>query len=62
MADPGGLKMAGTQADAAGLARPEPVRVLESAARLQEVVPDTVLVGGSFDHDHVLRTGGSRTG
>jgi len=40
-------------------------RVLTSAARLQEVVPDTVLVGGSaaaldaghrdsFDHDHVL--------
>lgn len=40
-------------------------RVLESAARLQEVVPDAVLVGGSaaalhaghrdsFDHDHVL--------
>ena len=40
-------------------------RVLESAARLQQVVPDAVLVGGSaaalhaghrdsFDHDHVL--------
>jgi hypothetical protein len=40
-------------------------RVLESAAKLQEVVPDAVLVGGSaaalhaghrdsFDHDHVL--------
>lgn len=40
-------------------------RVLESAARLQSVVPDAVLVGGSaaalhaghrdsFDHDHVL--------
>lgn len=40
-------------------------RVLKSAARLQEVVPDAVLVGGSaaalhaghrdsFDHDHVL--------
>ena len=40
--------------------------VLESAARLQEMVPDAVLVGGSaaalyaghrdsFDHDHVLR-------
>ena len=39
--------------------------VLESAARLQQVVPDAVLVGGSaaalhaghrvsFDHDHVL--------
>ena len=41
-------------------------RVLDSAARLQRVVPDAVLVGGaaaalyashrdSFDHDHVLR-------
>lgn len=41
-------------------------RVLTSAARLQEIVPDAVLVGGSaaalyarhresFDHDHVLR-------
>ena len=40
-------------------------RVLQSAARLQEIVPDAVLVGGSaaamyaghrdsFDHDHVL--------
>jgi len=40
-------------------------RVLESAARLQELVPDAVLVGGSaaalhaghresFDHDHVI--------
>jgi hypothetical protein len=48
-----------------GLERPELLRVLESAARLQEVVPDAVLVGGSaaalwanhrasFDHDHVL--------
>ena len=44
---------------------PELVRVLESAARLQRVVPDAVLVGGSaaamyaghrrsFDHDHVV--------
>lgn len=44
---------------------PELMAVLESAARLQEVVPDAVLVGGSaaamyaghrlsFDHDHVL--------
>jgi hypothetical protein len=42
------------------------VRVLESTARLQEVVPDAVLVGGSaaallanhrssYDHDHVLQ-------
>lgn len=48
-----------------GLARPDLLRVLESAARLQQVVPDAVLVGGSaaalwanhrasFDHDHVL--------
>jgi len=47
-------------------ARPELIAVLESAARLQELVPDSVLVGGSaaalhaghrdsFDHDHVLR-------
>jgi hypothetical protein len=49
-----------------GLTRPDLVRVLESAARLQEIVPDAVLVGGSaaalwanhrssFDHDHVLQ-------
>jgi hypothetical protein len=48
-----------------GLSHPDPVRVLESAARLRAVVPDAVLVGGSaaalwashptsFDHDHVL--------
>lgn len=48
-----------------GLARPVVRRVLESAARLQRVVPDAVLVGGSaaalwadhrdsYDHDHVL--------
>jgi hypothetical protein len=58
--------MAGRESDAPGLARSELVRVLESAARLQEVVPDAVLVGGSaaalwashrtsFDHDHVLQ-------
>jgi hypothetical protein len=46
-------------------ASPTLTRVLESAARLQELVPDAVLVGGSaaalyaghrdsFDHDHVL--------
>src|SRR6267154_2813535 len=57
--------MAGSSADMPGLARPDLVRVLESAARLQEVVPDAVLVGGSaaalwanhrssYDHDHVL--------
>jgi hypothetical protein len=48
-----------------GLRRPDLVRVLESAAQLQAIVPDAVLVGGSaaalwashrtsFDHDHVL--------
>jgi hypothetical protein len=52
-------------ADTPGLNRPELVRVLESAARLQAAVPDAVLVGGSaaalwashrtsVDHDHVL--------
>ena len=57
--------MTGPEPDPPGLARPELVRVLESAARLQEVVPDAVLVGGSAaalwanhrsssDHDHVL--------
>src|SRR6266550_6916246 len=51
--------------DPAGFNRPELLRVLESAAKLQEAVPDAVLVGGaaaarwanhraSFDHDHVL--------
>lgn len=46
-------------------ANPELIRVLESAARLQRLVPDAVLVGGSAaavyaghrsstDHDHVL--------
>ena len=58
--------MTGSESDAPGLTRPELVRVLESAARLQEVVPDAVLVGGSaaalwanhrfsYDHDHVLQ-------
>src|ERR1700683_2519600 len=58
--------MTGPESDAPGLARPELVRVLESAARLQEVVPDAVLVGGSAaapranhrlsdDRDHVLQ-------
>ncbi|MDN5914808.1 MAG: nucleotidyl transferase AbiEii/AbiGii toxin family protein [Pseudonocardia sp.] len=48
-----------------GLRSPVLVRVLESAARLQSLVPDAVLVGGSaaalyaahrssYDHDHVL--------
>lgn len=48
-----------------GLERPELVRVLESAAALQEIIPDAVLVGSSaaalsanhhssYDHDHVL--------
>jgi hypothetical protein len=51
--------------DPPGLGRPELMRVLESAARFQGIVPDSVLVGGSaaamwanhrssFDHDHVL--------
>jgi hypothetical protein len=46
-------------------ASPELVAVLESASRLQQLVPDAVLVGGSaaalyaghrdsYDHDHVL--------
>ena len=57
------------------LVAPDPDRgllaVLESAARLQEVVPDAVLVGGSaaalyaghrlsLDHDHVVADLGSR--
>lgn len=57
--------MAGSSDDLPGFGRPDLVRVLESAARLQEIVPDAVLVGGSaaalwashrtsFDHDHVL--------
>ena len=52
-------------ADPSGFNRPGLLRVLESAARLQQVVPDAVLVGGSaaalwadhrtsYDHDHVL--------
>ncbi len=56
--------MAGPGSEAPGLARPELVRVLESAARLQKVVPDAILVGGSaaalwanhrFSYDHVLQ-------
>jgi hypothetical protein len=61
-------KPAGRQpfpADSAAGASPELLAVLESAARLQEMVPDAVLVGrsaaalyaghrDSFDHDHVL--------
>lgn len=50
---------------------PTLAEVLESAARLQQVVPDAVLVGGSaaafyashrvsFDHDHVLADLGQR--
>ncbi len=50
---------------ALGTMSPVLLTVLESAARLQELVPDAVLVGGSaaalyaghrdsFDHDHVL--------
>jgi hypothetical protein len=55
----------GAGSDTPGLERPDLLKVLESAARLQEVVPDAVLVGGSAaalwashrsstDHDHVL--------
>lgn len=60
--------MTETESDTPGLVRPELVRVLESAVRLQEVVPDAFLVGGSAaalwvshrtsfdnDHDHVLQ-------
>jgi hypothetical protein len=39
--------MTGPEPDTPGLARAELVRVLESAARLQEIVPDAILVGGS---------------
>src|SRR6202453_4503987 len=53
------------QGDSLADASPELLAVLESAARLQQVVPDAVLVGGSaaalyaghrdsYDHDHVL--------
>ena len=53
------------QSDTPGTRRPELLAVLESAALLQEVIPDAVLVGGSaaalygdhrvsYDHDHVL--------
>jgi hypothetical protein len=65
--------MPGGDPDAPGLARPELVRVLESAARLQLIVPDAVLVGGSaaalwanhrssYDHDHVLEDLNARFG
>lgn len=65
--------MPGGDPDAPGLARPELVRVLESAARLQQIVPDAVLVGGSaaalwanhrssYDHDHVLEDLNARFG
>src|SRR5271169_3291187 len=54
-----------------GLDRPDLLPVLESAANLQRVVPDAVLVGGtaaaiwanhrsSQDHDHVLQDLGAR--
>lgn len=56
--------MTETESDTPGLVRPELVRVLESAVRLQEVVPDAFLVGGSAaalwvshrtSFDHVLQ-------
>jgi hypothetical protein len=64
-------RRARSEDDPAGFERPELLRVLESAARLQEIVPDAVLVGGSaaalwanhrssFDHDHVLEDLGDR--
>lgn len=48
-----------------GVGRPRLLEVLESASKLQQVVPDAVLVGGSaaplsashresYDHDHVI--------
>lgn len=54
---PGGHSLAGASSDL--------LAVLESASRLQQIVPDAVLVGGSaaalyaghrdsYDHDHVL--------
>lgn len=57
--------MANHEIDVPGLRRPTLREVLKSAARLQQVVPDAVLVGGtaaalwadhrdSSDHDHVL--------
>ena len=70
--DPEGARRDNPEADRTpGLRRPELLRVLESAARLQQVVPDAVLVGGSaaalwanhrasFDHDHVLKDLGAR--
>jgi hypothetical protein len=59
------MPMSGNAHMTPGMRRPDLVRVLESAARLQAIVPDAVLVGGSaaalwanhrtsFDHDHVL--------
>ena len=62
---PGGTPGDG-EPETPGLRRPELVRVLQSAAKLQEIVPDAVLVGGtaaalwanhrsSSDHDHVLQ-------
>jgi hypothetical protein len=62
-----GKRLDGQSASSNSLAgaNPELLAVLESASRLQEVVPDAVLVGGSaaalyaghrdsYDHDHVL--------
>src|ERR1700735_5456142 len=65
--DPGAARHDNPDGDVGpGLGRPELLRVLESAASLQQIVPDAVLVGGSaaalwanhrtsFDHDHVLQ-------
>jgi hypothetical protein len=59
------FQAAGEPAPQLNEASPELLDVLESAARLQQIVPDAVLVGGSaaalyaghrdsYDHDHVL--------
>jgi hypothetical protein len=68
---PGASREHGSDASIPGLDRPELIPVLESAANLQRVVPDAVLVGGSAaavwanhrssqDHDHVLEDLGAR--
>jgi hypothetical protein len=68
---PGEAHEHGSEISVPGLDRPELLPVLESAANLQLVVPDAVLVGGSAaavwanhrssrDHDHVLEDLGAR--
>lgn len=55
--------MGADSGDTPGLSRPALVRVLESAARLQEAVPDAVLVGqNASTHRFVLlRSAGPRS-